>query len=94
MIIWVMIVISVFSDMTVGIASGTVAALILVIVRFSKLEVRNICGRYGGEVPGDVLFPRRNAAFCWKTAVNFSIRWSTSVDCIVKEVHMCKNLSK
>ena len=71
MIIWVMIVISVFSDMTVGIASGTVAALILVIVRFSKLEVRNICGTCGGEVPGDVLFPRRNAAFYWKTAVNF-----------------------
>jgi len=61
-----MILTSVVTDMTIGIACGTVAALIFVIVRFSKLEVRNICGRCGGEVPGDMLFPRRNAAFVGK----------------------------
>lgn len=40
MVIWGMILTSLFSDMTRGIACGTVVALGFVIIRFSKLEVR------------------------------------------------------
>ena len=39
MVIWGMILTSLFSDMTRGIAFGTVVALGFVIIRFSKLEV-------------------------------------------------------
>ncbi|CAL1171232.1 unnamed protein product [Cladocopium goreaui] len=46
MVIWGMILTSLFSDMTRGIACGTVVALGFVIIRFSKLEVLkyHVCG--------------------------------------------------
>ena len=46
LVIWGMILTSLVTDMTIGIACGTVAALCFVIVRFSKLEVLkyHVCG--------------------------------------------------